>query len=193
MIDVDLNAVAVPLDWNELFGREAATDVEIGSGKGRFLLALAAIRPERNLLAVERAGHYHRLCCERAAKRGLSNIRLLRTTAEDLLHRLLAPSSVATLFILFPDPWPKKRHHKRRLITPGSVAAMAATLRPGGRLLVKTDHAGYADVIAEVLAGEPRLRAIDAAQAFAELPVTGFEHKYLDQGREIAAFASERV
>jgi tRNA (guanine-N7-)-methyltransferase len=145
MIDVDLNAVAVPLDWTELFGREAATDVEIGSGKGRFLLALAAIRPERNLLAVERAGHYHRLCCERAARRGLSNIRLLRTTAEDLLFRLLAPSSVATLFILFPDPWPKKRHHKRRLITPGSVAAMAATLRPGGRLLVKTDHAGYAD------------------------------------------------
>ena len=192
MIDVDLNAVAIPLDWTELFGREAATDVEIGSGKGRFLLALAAIRPERNLLAVERAGHYHRLCCERAAKRGLSNIRLLRTTAEDLLYRLLAPSSVATLFILFPDPWPKKRHHKRRLITPGSVAAMAATLRPGGRLLVKTDHAGYADVIAEVLAGELHLRAIDAAQAFAELPVSGFEHKYLDQGREIATFACER-
>jgi tRNA (guanine-N7-)-methyltransferase len=193
MIDVDLNAVAVPLDWTELFGREAATDVEIGSGKGRFLLALAAIRPERNLLAVERAGHYHRLCCERAAKRGLSNIRLLRTTAEDLLYRLLAPSSVATLFVLFPDPWPKKRHHKRRLITPGNVAAMAATLRPGGRLLVKTDHASYADVIAEVLAGEPHLRAIVAAQAFAELPVSGFEHKYLDQGREIAAFACERV
>jgi tRNA G46 methylase TrmB len=70
---------------------------------------------------------------------------------------------------------------------------MAATLRPGGRLLVKTDHAGYADVIAEVLAGEPHLRAIDAAQAFAELPVSGFEHKYLDQGREIAPFACERV
>jgi tRNA (guanine-N7-)-methyltransferase len=192
MIDVDLNAVAVPLDWTELFGREAATDVEIGSGKGRFLLALAAIRPERNLLAVERAGHYHRLCCERAAKRGLSNIRLLRTTAEDLLFRLLAPSSVATLFILFPDPWPKKRHHKRRLITPGSVAAMAATLRPGGRLLVKTDHAGYAAAIAEVLAGEPHLHAIDAVQAFAELPASGFEHKYLDQGREIATFACER-
>jgi tRNA (guanine-N7-)-methyltransferase len=192
MIDIDLNAVAIPLDWAELFGREAATDVEIGSGKGRFLLALAASRPERNLLAVERAGHYHRLCSERAAKRGLSNIRLLRTTAEDLLYRLLAPSSIDTLFILFPDPWPKKRHHKRRLITPGAVSAMAAMLRPGGQLLIKTDHAGYAAVIAEVLAGEPHLHAIDAVQAFADLPLSGFELKYLDQGRELAAFACER-
>jgi len=193
MTDVDLNAVAVPLDWGELFGREAATDVEIGSGKGRFLLALAASRPDRNLLAVERAGMYHRLCCERAAKHGLGNVRLLRTTAEDLLFRLLRPSSVDTLFILFPDPWPKKRHHKRRLITPDSVAAIAVALRPGGRLLIKTDHAAYASVIAEALAGEPALRPIDAAGAFAELPASGFEHKYLDQGREIAAFACERI
>jgi len=192
MIDVDLNAVAIPLDWRELFGREAATDVEIGSGKGRFLLALATSRPQRNLLAVERAGVYHRLCCERAAKHGLTNIRLLRTTAEDLLFRLLRPSSVDTLFILFPDPWPKKRHHKRRLIRSDSVAAMAAAIRPAGRLMIKTDHAGYAAVIAEVLSGEPALRAIDAAAAFAELPVSGFEHKYLNQGREIVVFASER-
>jgi len=193
MIDIDLNAVAVPLDWRELFGREAATDVEIGSGKGRFLLALAAGRPERNLLAVERAGAYHKLCCARAAKHGLSNTRLLRTTAEDLLFRLLRPSSVDTLFVLFPDPWPKKRHHKRRLITLDNVAAIAAAIRPGGRLLIKTDHAGYAAVIAEVLAGVPALRAIDAAAAFAALPVSGFEHKYRDQGREIFAFACERM
>jgi tRNA (guanine-N7-)-methyltransferase len=193
MIDIDLNGVAIPLDWRELFGREAATDVEIGSGKGRFLLALAASRPERNLLAVERAGAYHKMCCERATKRGLTNVRLLRTTAEDLLFRLLRPSSVDTLFILFPDPWPKKRHHKRRLITPDSAAVMAAAIRPGGRLLIKTDHAGYAAVIAEVLAGVPALRAIDAAAAFAELPVSGFEHKYLDQGREIFSFACERA
>jgi tRNA (guanine-N7-)-methyltransferase len=193
MIDIDLNAVTVPLDWRDLFGRDAATDVEIGSGKGRFLLALAAGRPERNLLAVERAGAYHKLCCERAAKHGLTNIRLLRTTAEDLLFRLLRPSSVDTLFILFPDPWPKKRHHKRRLVTPDSVAAMAAAIRPGGRLLIKTDHEGYAAVIAEVLAGAPALRAIDAAAAFAALPVSGFEHKYRDQGRNIFPFACERI
>ena len=193
MIDVDLNAVAIPFQWRQLFGRNTDTDVEIGSGKGRFLLELAARQPERNLLAVERAGKYHKLCCERAAKRGLANVRLVRTTAEDLLFRLLEPGSVARLFVLFPDPWPKKRHHKRRLMQPGTVAAMASALRPSGRLLVKTDHAGYAELIAEVLAAEPALDPADAAEAFAGLPVTGFEHKYRDQGREIFRSAFERI
>lgn len=193
MIEVDLNDSSVPLSWHELFGRDAPTDVEIGSGKGRFLLELAAARPERNLLAVERASKYHKLCCERTARRGLANVRLLRTTAEDLLHRLLPPASVSTFFVLFPDPWPKKRHHKRRLMSPGSVAAMAAALGPDGRLLVKTDHPGYASVIAEVLASDERLVAIDAAAAFEGLPLTGFEHKYRDQGREIFAFALRKI
>jgi tRNA (guanine-N7-)-methyltransferase len=193
MIDVDLNESSVPLSWSELFGRAAPTDVEIGSGKGRFLLELAAARPERNLLAVERAGKYHTLCCERAARRGLANVRLLRTTAEDLLHRLLEPASVSTFFVLFPDPWPKKRHHKRRLITPEAVAAMATALAPGGRLLVKTDHADYASVIAGVLAADTALVPIDSAAAFEGLPLTGFEHKYRDQGREIFPYAVQKT
>ena len=93
MIDLDLDALATPLAWSETFGRHAATDVEIGSGKGRFLLELAATFPDRNFLAVERAAKYHNLCAQRAAKRGLENVRMLRTTAEDLLFRLLAPAS----------------------------------------------------------------------------------------------------
>lgn len=193
MIDIDLNSVAIPLEWRQLFGRDASTDVEIGSGKGRFLLELAASRPDRNLLAVERAGKYHKLCCDRAAKRGIGNVRLLRTTAEDLLFRLLAPGSVANLYVLFPDPWPKKRHHKRRLMKPDTAAAMAAALQPEGTLLVKTDHPGYREVIAEVLAAEPSLSPVDAASAFADLPLTGFEHKYRDQGRRIFAFACQRT
>jgi tRNA (guanine-N7-)-methyltransferase len=193
MIDVDLNDVGVPLDWRELFGREAATEVEIGSGKGRFLLELAAARPEHNLLAVERAAKYHRLCCDRAARRGLRNVRLIRTTAEDLLFRLLGESTVDALYVLFPDPWPKKRHHKRRLFNPGIVEAMRKSLRPGGRLLVKSDHDDYATVIAASLADDPGLRPLDAEQAFEELPLTGFEHKYLGQGRVIHAFAAERI
>jgi tRNA G46 methylase TrmB len=78
-------------------------------------------------------------------------------------------------------------------MTLDSTAAMAAAIRPGGRLLIKTDHEGYAAVIAEVLAGVPALRAIDAAAAFAALPVSGFEHKYRDQGRDIFPFACERI
>ena len=192
MIDVDLDQVAVPLRWPKLFGREAPTDVEIGSGKGKFLNDLAAANPERNLLAVERAAKYHRLCCERAARRGLTNVRLLRTTAEDLLFRLLAETSVANFYVLFPDPWPKKRHHKRRFFKPETVAALSRALEPGGRLLVKSDHQDYAEIIAEVLGNTPDLDPIDSAAAFAGLPLTGFEHKYRIEGREIHSFALQK-
>ncbi len=192
MIDVDLNTVSVPLRWPELFGRRAPVDVEIGSGKGRFLLELAAACPDRDFLAVERARTYHRLVCDRAVRRGLDNVRLVLTTAEDLLHRLLPPASVDRLFVLFPDPWPKKRHHKRRLLRPAEVGAMAAALVPGGRLLVKTDHPGYAEAIGEVLADPPGLEPVDAAAAFEGLPLTGFERKYLDRGLEIHSWALVR-
>ena len=192
MIEVDLNRLETPISWSALFGNDAATDVEIGSGKGRFLLELAASHPERNFLAVERAAKYHSLCAQRAAQRGLDNVRLLRTTAEDLLYRLVPPASVETFYVLFPDPWPKKRHHKRRLITAETVSALVAALVPGGRLLIKTDHEHYAEVIEAILDNEPGLKPLDPNGAFRSLPMTGFEHKYLDQGREIFAFACER-
>jgi tRNA (guanine-N7-)-methyltransferase len=193
MIDLDLNRVGVPLQWPEIFGRSAPADVEIGSGKGKFLLDLAATQPERDFLAVERAGKYHRLCCDRAARRGLSNVRLVRTTAEDLLFRLLVGASVGRIFVLFPDPWPKKRHHKRRLIKPDVVAAMHSALIPGGRLLVKTDHEGYAEAISEVLAGAVGFSVLDAEEAYAGLPETGFERKYRQQGRPIYPFALQKT
>ena len=189
MIDVDLDQIAIPLDWSQLFGRVAPTDVEIGSGKGKFLNELATSRPERNILAVERSGKYHRLCCDRAARRGLTNIRLLRTTGEDLLFRLLPPSSVENFFVLFSDPWPKKRHHKRRFFKAENLAGITRALTPNGRLLVKSDHEAYAEVIAEVLAAAPGLTAVDPESAFADLPITGFEHKYQIEGRSIHQWA----
>lgn len=192
MIDVDLNEVAIPLSWLELFGREAPTDVEMGSGKGKFLNELASMRPDRNVLAVERSAKYQRLCCDRAARRGLANVRIIRTTGEDLLFRLLPEESVSTFFVLFPDPWPKKRHHKRRFFKAENVAAMARALVPGGRLLVKSDHDDYSAVIGEVLAGAPGLVAIDSGPIFAELPMTGFEQKYIADGRTIRSFALEK-
>jgi len=189
MIDVDLDQVGIPFSWPELFGRTAPTDVEIGSGKGKFLDELAIARPERNLLAVERSAKYHRLCCDRAARRGLENVRLIRTTGEDLLFRLLAEGSVDTFFVLFSDPWPKKRHHKRRFFKSDNVAAMQRALAPGGRLLIKSDHDDYSTVIAEVLGAASGFTVIDPEEAFADLPQTGFEQKYLVDGRKIHLFA----
>ena len=192
MIDIDLDRVSIPLHWPELFARDAPTDIEIGAGKGKFLNELATVRPDRNLLAVERSAKYHRLCCDRAARRGLTNVRLLRTTGEDLLFRLITEASVETIFVLFPDPWPKKRHHKRRFFKPENVAAMARALTIGGRLLVKSDHGDYSGIIGEVLAGESGLTSINPDEAFAGLPLTGFEHKYGIEGRAIRAFALEK-
>ncbi len=192
MIDVDLDQVAIPLVWPQLFARQGPCDVEIGAGKGKFLLELAAARPERNLVAVERSAKYHRLCCERAARRGIDNVRLIRTTGEDLLFRLLAEESVSTFFVLFSDPWPKKRHHKRRFFKPENVAALTRALVPGGLLLVKSDHDEYAAVISEVLSSEPGLVEVDPVKAFSALPVTGFEQKYLVDGRTIHAFALKK-
>jgi tRNA (guanine-N7-)-methyltransferase len=119
-------------------------------------------------------------------------VRLVATTGEDLLFRLLAPESVETFFVLFPDPWPKKRHHKRRLFKPDVVAAVERALVPGGRLLVKSDHDAYAEVIREVLAGATGFVSLDPDPAFADLPVTGFEVKYLAEGRTIHPFALQK-
>jgi tRNA (guanine-N7-)-methyltransferase len=96
---------------------------------------------------------------------------------------------VDTFFVLFSDPWPKKRHHKRRFFKPDNVAAIRRALAPGGRLLVKSDHADYSTVIAEVLGAAAGFTAIDPEEAFADLPQTGFEQKYLVDGREIHSFA----
>lgn len=188
-IDIDLNTVSVPFDLTELFGADRPVHVEIGSGKGRFLLKMAAELPEISFLAVERAGKYHRLVCEKAGRRGLENVRLLRTTAEDLFFRLLPPLSVDALYVLFSDPWPKKRHHKRRLFTPEVTEAMVSCLKPGAPLLVKSDHPGYATVIEGVLHQTQGLEVTDPDQAFSGLPLTGFESKYVTEGRQIHAFS----
>lgn len=189
MIDIDLDQISIPLVWSQIFDREAPTDVEIGCGKGKFLNELAASRPERNILAIERSGKYHKLCCDRAARRGLTNIRAMRTTGEDLIFRLLAESTVENFYVLFSDPWPKKRHHKRRFFKSENLSGITRALVPGGRLMVKSDHSAYAEVITEVLDAAPGLASIDASEAFADLPITGFEHKYRIEGRTIHQWA----
>ncbi len=192
MIAVDLNEVSVPLVWEELFGRPDPPEIEIGAGKGRFLLEMAGLHPERSLLGVERAAKYHNMVCHRAARRGVGNIRMLRTTAEDLFFRLLRPASVARIHVYFPDPWPKKRHHKRRLFRTETVEAMARALVPGGLLLVKTDHPDYAEVIREVL-GNSSFETEDPTHLFDGLPKTSYEIKYRREERPIWVFACRRL
>jgi len=106
-------------------------------------------------VGAERVRTYLKMAALRGMRKGLANVRLVHTTAEDLLFRCLGEGSVAAFHVYFPDPWPKKRHHKRRFFRPSNVARLAEVLAPGGLLRVKTDHEGYATVIVEVVAGEP--------------------------------------
>lgn len=189
MIPIDLNAVHVPFRWTEIFAADAPVDIDIGAGKGRFLNELATAFPDRNFLAIECAHKYYKLCCDRAARRGLSNVRLLRTTAEDFFFRLAEPESVDRIFVLFPDPWPKKRHHKRRFLKAEALATMHSALKPGGLLLIKSDHHDYAEVIEEVVRSAEGYDRLDPDTIFKDMPISGFEVKYRIEGRPIHCFA----
>lgn len=189
---LDLGEHNLPLHPRAVFGSDLSFEVEIGSGKGRFLLEWAAAHPEVGVLAVERARKYLLLTALRAARQGLGNVRLVHTTAEDLLFRCLAPASVAAVHVYFPDPWPKKRHHKRRFFKPENIARLAQVLRPGGLLRVKTDHADYATVINEGLASEPLFQVADVEEAFVQVPPTHFEIKYAREQRKVFRFAFRR-
>jgi len=191
--EIDLNEVSVPLHPEELFGAPAPVHVEIGSGKGRFLLEMATRNPQAGFLGVERSLKYHKMVCDKVARRGIPNVRLVQTTAEDLLFRLLRPASIDAIYVLFPDPWPKKRHHKRRFVTVETTAAMVRALVTGGHLRIKSDHRGYAEVIENVLAQTRGLEPVPLAEAFEGLPRSGFECKYQEQGRTIFAFAFRKT
>jgi tRNA (guanine-N7-)-methyltransferase len=191
-IVLDLSEANLPVTASGLFGSCRPLEIELGAGNGRFLLEWAAGHPESGFLGVERARKYLELAAARALRRGIVNVRLAHTTAEDLLFRCLAPGSVSALHVYFPDPWPKKRHHKRRFFRPDNVARVAEVLEPGGLIRVKTDHAEYATIIGALLTAEPCLVAAGGFEAFVDLPATHFEIRYARDSRPVYRFAFRR-
>jgi len=190
---LELDAVPLPLTGAGLFGVDVPLEVEIGSGKGRFLVAWAELHRDRGFLGVERAAKYLAIAVRRATRAGLDNLRFVRTTAEDLLFRCVAPGSLAGLHVYFPDPWPKKRHRKRRFFTRANVDRAAWALAPGALLRVKTDHLEYAADIATVLEACPLLTPVAGEEAFFGLPETSFELKYAREGRPVVRLAYRRL
>jgi tRNA (guanine-N7-)-methyltransferase len=170
---------AGPLDLPGLFDRDAPVLLEIGSGMGETTARLAAAEPETNYLAVEvyQAGLAQLLL--RVEEQGLTNLRLLRGDAVTLLTEHLRPGALAGARIFFPDPWPKKKHHKRRLVQPGFVALLADRLADDARLHLATDWAAYAEQMLAVCSAEPTLRNehADWAPRPDWRPVTKFEQK----------------
>ncbi|HKQ98383.1 MAG TPA: tRNA (guanosine(46)-N7)-methyltransferase TrmB [Candidatus Polarisedimenticolia bacterium] len=181
-------AIDGPLRFPAIFGRVAPVEMEIGVGKGRFLLDAATRHPETDFLGLEWSVKHLRIARDRAAARGLRNLRLHRGDARHVLASLVADGALERVHVFCPDPWPKKRHHKRRLFVPETTRHLERVLRPGGYLNVSTDYAEYFEAIVEVVgavtglarAEDPRLPA-DGETAGR----TNYEVKYLAAGRAI--------
>jgi tRNA (guanine-N7-)-methyltransferase len=174
------------------FGREAPLIVEIGSGVGEATAVLAAARPEHDVLALEvwRPGVADTLW--RVADAGAQNVRLCSVDAVWALEHLVEAGGLAELWTFFPDPWPKTRHHKRRLVDPSFARLAHSRLAPGAVWRLATDWADYADQMRDVLDAVPGLTG-GAVPRWAERPVTRFERKGLDAGRTITDLAYRRV
>jgi len=171
--------------------------VDLGFGRGELLLDLAAADPQAAFLGVEYSYKRVLKLARRLARTPLRNLRLVCETAETIVGDRLPDGFVHAFWINFPDPWPKKRHHRRRLIQPPFMRQLARRLEPGGRLHVATDHEGYAEAIAEVLAAEPLLENLYAPAAWrAEPPArcaTAYELEWRAQGRDCRYFCHRRV
>ncbi len=186
-----------PLDTSDWFGRQAPLALEIGFGMGQALLAQAEARPDWNWLGIEIYLPGIGSALSGLTQRGLSNVRILDGDARQALTAMLAPQSLSQVSIFFPDPWPKARHHKRRLIQPDFAALLATRLQPGGRLLLATDWAPYAEHMLAVLQDEPALRNTAPAGSFAprpaQRPETNFERRGLRLGHEVFDLIYERA
>ena len=184
-----------PVDFPSMFGRSAEVVVEIGSGMGDATATMAVEDPDRDYLAVEvhtpGVGNLLSLIEDNAVE----NLRVYNDDAIVFLDEYIADGALAEIRVFFPDPWPKARHHKRRIIRPEFVALMRSKLRMGGLLQCATDWAHYADVMFEVLNSDVGLRNRFTRQAPrpAWRPVTKFEQRAVDEGREVTDYSFERV
>lgn len=186
------------VDPEKLFGRNAPLVVEIGSGTGTSTAAMAAAEPELDVIAVEVYQPGLAQLLGMILREELDNVRMIRGDGVDVLTNMIAPDSLTGVRVFFPDPWPKARHHKRRLLQSGTFALIASRLKPGGVLHVATDHVDYAEWIGPTGDAEPALERLDTTTDLGQVPfsldrpVTKFEGKGLEEDRVINEFLWRR-
>jgi tRNA (guanine-N7-)-methyltransferase len=181
--------------FDSWFGRTAPLVVEIGSGIGEATVALAASRPEVNVLAFEVWHPGVAETFQRIAREGVENVRLVSVDAVWSVEHLLGEGSIEELWTFFPDPWPKKRHHRRRLVSSSFAGVVGTRLRPGGLWRLATDWPDYAEQMAAVLDAEPSLTNVyeGPAPRWSERPRTRFERRGDAEGRPATEFVYRRV
>ncbi len=176
------------VDPAKLFGNDHPFEIEVGCGKGLFLLNSALVHSEANFLGIELDRKYLLFAATRIAKRGLKNVRLAGADARVFLSKHLPPACCRLVHVYFPDPWWKQKHRKRRLFTPEFARACEAVLLPGGRLSIATDVEEYFKTIVKVVAEQTRLSAVERVPAVAgetEIFSTNFERKAILKGTAI--------
>lgn len=192
-IAVDPLSLGPTPDLAALFGNDHPIELEIGCGKGAFLLRQAKTHPERNYLGIEWANQFYKFAADRMARWGLSNVRVMRSDAKPFVMRQLPDSSLAALHVYHPDPWPKRRHRQRRLLQADFAEAAARVLVPGGRFAVQSDHAEYFCQMQSVMLSRVEFSFVSFEDeefgATGEGLKTNFEIKYVREGRPIYRLA----
>jgi tRNA (guanine-N7-)-methyltransferase len=186
------------VNFAHIFGRCGPVHIEIGSGKGTFLLNHAKAQPEINLLGVEWASKYYRYSVDRMGRWGIKNVRIIRTDARDLITNYVPDKSVDCFHVYFPDPWPKKKHHKRRLFKPTMFEQFLRCLKSDGVIKVATDHSEYFQIIEGLIESySARVEGVDflatAGADVGEWAGTNFERKYLKENRPIYTIAVSKI
>lgn len=170
--------------------------LEIGFGRAEVIMEMARQRPAQRFLGVEVSRKRVQKAARRVARAGIPNLRVVHATAEYLLERVLRPESVSECWINFPDPWPKKRHHRRRLLRREVVPLLARVLRPGAVLHLATDHLPYAESIDGLLSGSELFDNLHAPDPWSKIAPerceTAYEQEFLAEGRAIAYFEYKR-
>jgi tRNA (guanine-N7-)-methyltransferase len=186
--DVSLSSLVETLDLEKIFGRVAPLQIDLGCGDGAFLCALASENPQRNFLGVEKLAGRVAKTCRKSAH--LTNVRVLNIESVYAVRYLLPEASVETFYLLFPDPWPKRRHHRRRLVTSDFLAAVHRALEPNGILRIATDDLDYFQQIKRVVRDPSFELLVDDDWA---LPMTKFERRFRATGVPIYRFSLRKV
>jgi len=186
------------IDFAQIFGRKRPVHIEVGTGKGTFLINQAKAQPNINFLGIEWARKYYRFAVDRIGRWALTNVRIIRTDAAAFVTDFVPDDSVDCFHIYFPDPWPKKRHHKRRFLSPSNTEQLLRCLNADGSIKIATDHADYFQQIQNVLAERSdRLEEIEflspAGADEGEWVGTNFERKYLKEQRQIYTITVKKI
>ncbi len=189
------------MELDKLFSRPAPLHIEVGSGKGTFILNESRLYPDQNYLGIEWASKYYRHAVDRISRWGVENVRLLRTDAAVFLQHNVADEVVDIFHVYFPDPWPKKRHHKRRFINVANIKQLHRCLKNQGQVRMATDHADYYQVMHDLFTEhEDVTKLFKTIEYFSaesaedgESVGSNFERKYRKEGRKINTLAVQKL